>query len=57
MEKVLLLISLTMTCPFEETFKGEVNPQAIMDAARNLKEKNSFQPSIDGLNERGFNTN
>ncbi len=50
------LISQMMTYPFEETHRGKSDPEAILEVAKNLKDRNkSFQPSMDGLDPRGFN--
>ncbi|WP_176271505.1 hypothetical protein [Enterococcus sp. 7E2_DIV0204] len=50
------MIFQMMTYPFEETHRGKPDPEAILEVAKNLKDKNkSFQPSIDGLDPRGFN--
>ena len=45
-----------MIYPFEDSYKSGGNPKAILDAATSLKEESSYQPSLNGLDPRGFNT-
>ena len=46
-----------MTCPFENAAKREVNPNVIFDVAKRMKNPQvEYQPSMEGLDPRGFNT-
>lgn len=50
-------IFLMMTCPFEDAAKREVNTNVIFDVAERMKNPQSeYQPSMDGLDPRGFIT-
>ena len=50
-------IFLTMTCPFEDAVKSESDSKTIFEVAERMKSKQSdYQPSMDGLDPRGFNT-